>query len=154
EGLPGDSAEARCDYKPAPFFNVLAAFWIQFMTHDWFSHLEEGHNAPQTMALGCDTPGAVAAGCRPGDRMDRALVAQTAAEPPTFPYRGRSYLPGAPKPTRNTVTAWGAASQVSGYDEPPRRRVKRDPHDPARLLLEPVGHRTGAGERQGYLPIL
>ena len=25
-----------------------AAFWIQFMTHDWFSHLEEGHNADGT----------------------------------------------------------------------------------------------------------
>ena len=37
--------DANCDYKKAPFFNVLAAFWIQFMTHDWFSHLEEGHNA-------------------------------------------------------------------------------------------------------------
>ena len=41
-GLPGASADADCDYKKAPFFNVLAAFWIQFMTHDWFSHLEEG----------------------------------------------------------------------------------------------------------------
>src|SRR5260370_20629467 len=38
--LPGFSKDAVCDYKPAPFFNVLAAFWIQFMTHDWFSHLE------------------------------------------------------------------------------------------------------------------
>ncbi|HSR41985.1 MAG TPA: peroxidase family protein, partial [Longimicrobiales bacterium] len=29
--------DASCDYHKAPFFNVLAAFWIQFMTHDWFS---------------------------------------------------------------------------------------------------------------------
>ena len=43
-GLPGYAADAHCDYKKAPFLNVLAAFWIQFMTHDWFSHLEEGHN--------------------------------------------------------------------------------------------------------------
>ncbi|NTW07053.1 MAG: oxygenase, partial [Syntrophaceae bacterium] len=42
QGLPGYSADASCDYKKAPFFNVLAAFWIQFMTHDWFSHMEEG----------------------------------------------------------------------------------------------------------------
>src|ERR1039457_5292718 len=34
-GLPGFSKDANCDYKKAPFFNVLAAFWIQFMTHDW-----------------------------------------------------------------------------------------------------------------------
>ena len=36
------SAEANCDYQTATHVNVLAAFWIQFMTHDWFSHLEEG----------------------------------------------------------------------------------------------------------------
>jgi hypothetical protein len=33
-GLPGGAQEAECEYKKAPFFNVLAAFWIQFMTHD------------------------------------------------------------------------------------------------------------------------
>src|SRR5262249_18970980 len=42
-GLPNDSVEANCDYQKAPFFNVLAAYWIQFMTHDWFSHMEDGH---------------------------------------------------------------------------------------------------------------
>ncbi len=54
-GLPGDSKDANCDYKKAPFFNVLAAYWIQFMTHDWFSHLEEGHNQSQYMKVGCET---------------------------------------------------------------------------------------------------
>lgn len=28
----------RDEFKPAPFINLLAAAWIQFMTHDWFSH--------------------------------------------------------------------------------------------------------------------
>ena len=46
-GKPGYAKDANCDYKKAPFFNVLAAFWIQFMTHDWFSHMEEGHNGPK-----------------------------------------------------------------------------------------------------------
>jgi hypothetical protein len=23
------------------------------MTHDWFSHMEEGHNAPQYIDVGC-----------------------------------------------------------------------------------------------------
>src|SRR4029078_1679403 len=32
-GPPDGSGD--CAYKTAPFFNVLAAFWIQFMTHDW-----------------------------------------------------------------------------------------------------------------------
>ncbi len=46
---------ANCDYKARVQFNVLAAFWIQFMTHDWFSHLEEGHNQPELMPTGCAT---------------------------------------------------------------------------------------------------
>ena len=47
----------NCDYQKAPFFNVLAAFWIQFMTHDWFSHLEEGRNDQSRImtSLGCAT---------------------------------------------------------------------------------------------------
>jgi hypothetical protein len=153
QGLPGDSVEAACDYKPAPFFNVLAAFWIQFMTHDWFSHLEEGHNAPEMMPVGCDSPAAVAAGCRPEDRMDRGFVAE-AGDPATFSHRGKTHLTRAYRTTRNTVTAWWDASQIYGYDETSRRRVKRDPKDPARLLLVTVGQRAGDGERQGYLPVL
>ena len=55
-GLPGFSPEAHCDYQTAPFFNVLAAFWIQFMTHDWFSHLPEGHNQAGADAHGLHHP--------------------------------------------------------------------------------------------------
>ena len=36
QGLGNDSPSSHCDYQQVPFFNVLAAFWIQFMTHDWF----------------------------------------------------------------------------------------------------------------------
>src|SRR5262249_54683654 len=44
-----------CGYRKAPSFNVLAAFWIQFMTHDWFSHLDEARNdqSRPPMDLGC-----------------------------------------------------------------------------------------------------
>jgi hypothetical protein len=151
-GLPGDSAEAACDYQKAPFFNVLAAFWIQFMTHDWFSHLEEGHNAPVLMAVGCAGE-AASLGCRPGDRVDKAVIAQD-GDPPTFTHAGTEHLARAYATTRNTVTAWWDASQIYGYDATSRRRVKRDPADPAKLLLVPVGQRAGGGERFGYLPVL
>ena len=163
-GLPGYSADANCDYKKAPFFNVLAAFWIQFMTHDWFSHLEEGHNTPEMMAVGCASQkvGGVETlltseqiaqlGCRPDDRMDKAYIAEDSA-PPIFTDEGKQRLARAYKTTRNTVTAWWDASQLYGYDDTSRRRVKRDPNDPAKLLLVPVGQRAGAGERQGYLPV-
>ena len=159
-GLPGDSPDARCDYKQAPFFNVLAAYWIQFMTHDWFSHLEEGHNQTDYMKVGCETklvnnveqpltPEDIAAlGCRPDDRMDKGYIAQDSA-PDTFIKEGRSYQARAPKTMTNTNTAWWDASQLYGYDDISRRRVPRDPSDPAKLLLVPVPGQPGPG----YLPV-
>jgi hypothetical protein len=146
--LPGAAASAACDYQKAPFFNVLAAYWIQFMTHDWFSHLDEGQNAPGQMAVGCQDP---ASGCRPGDRIDPSLFAQTSA-PATFEVDGKLQLSRAWKTSNNHVTAWWDASQIYGYDARSRQRVKRDPQDPAKLLLLPGAGNT-AGEQQGYLPV-
>jgi hypothetical protein len=160
-GLPNDAPEANCDYQKAPFFNVIAAYWIQFMTHDWFSHMEEGHNAPEYMDVGCKTelvnnvetpltPEQVAKlGCRPGDRVDRTYVQQD-APPSTFTAGNKEYLSRAPKTFANNSTAWWDASQIYGYDDTSRRRVKRDPKDPAMLLLEPM---AGSSDR-GYLPLL
>jgi hypothetical protein len=159
-GLPDNSKAANCDYKPAPFFNVLAAYWIQFMTHDWFSHLEEGHNAPGYMKVGCETqlvnnlptpltPEQIEKlGCRPDDRIDQGYVAQHTA-PGVFSFDGRQYLDRAPKAMANTNTAWWDASQLYGYDSVSVRRVKRDLKDPAKLLLQPVPGQSGA-----YLPLL
>ena len=159
-GLPGDSRDANCDYKKAPFFNVLAAYWIQFMTHDWFSHLEEGHNQAEYMKVGCETklvdnieqpltPQDIQKlGCRPDDRIDKGYVAQD-SPPDTFSSGGRTYLTRAPKTMSNTNTAWWDASQLYGYDDTSRQRVKRDPADPAKLLLVPVAGQPGTG----YLPV-
>lgn len=153
-GLPDFSKSADCDYKKAPFFNVLAAFWIQFMTHDWFSHLEEGHNQAELMKVGCETqmvnnvetpltPEDIARlGCRPGDRIDKGYVAED-SEPAKFSSGGKEYLVRAPKTMRNTNTAWWDASQLYGYDERSRSRVKRDMKDAAKLFLD----------GQGYLPV-
>jgi hypothetical protein len=157
DGYGDGTGQANCDYKKAPFFNVLAAYWIQFMTHDWFSHLEEGRNQPAWMAVGCqkqlvnnvEQPLAELdvqrLGCRPGDRIDPAYVAEGSV-PPTFKHEGKMYLARAPKTMRNNVTAWWDASQIYGYDDTSRKRVKRDPSDPAKLLLEP-------GQDGGYLPV-
>jgi hypothetical protein len=165
-GKPGFSNDAHCDYKQAPFFNVLAAFWIQFMTHDWFSHLEEGHNTSAYMSVGCTsqkidgvetpvTPADVARlGCRPADAMERAYVAEQ-TPPGTFTAPGgESYYARAPKTFHNNNTAWWDASQIYGFDAFSRARVKRDPHDPARLLMIRIPGRNSAGDRQGYLPLL
>jgi len=160
-GLPNNSPDANCDYQKAPFFNVLAAYWIQFMTHDWFSHMEEGHNASEYMDVGCKaqlvnnvetplTPEDIQKlGCRPGDRVDKTYVQQD-SPPDKFSSGGHNYLTRAPKTFSNNNTAWWDASQLYGYDETSRKRVKRDPKDPAKLLLEPVSGMPGAG----YLPVL
>jgi hypothetical protein len=160
-GLSNNSPDANCDYQKAPFMNVLAAYWIQFMTHDWFSHMEEGHNASTYMDVGCKTqwlnnveipltPEEIAKlGCRPGDRVDKTYVQQD-SPPDKFSSGGHDYLTRAPKTFSNTNTAWWDASQLYGYDETSQKRVKRDPKDPAKLLLEPVAGMPG----QGYLPVL
>ena len=159
-GSPAFSTDANCDYQKAPFFNVLAAYWIQFMTHDWFSHMEEGHNAPAMMQVGCaiakvngtETPLSAddvqKLGCRPTDQVDKAIVQQD-SPPQTFISNGRTYLTRAPKTFSNTNTAWWDASQLYGYDETSVKRVKRDPNDPAKLLMVEVPGRHG-----GYLPTL
>lgn len=151
-GLDGHAPEAHCDYRKAPFFNVLAAFWIQFMTHDWFSHLEGGENDRSGLrSAGCNLPEeeAAALGCRPGDAFQRSLVAQREA-PDTFDHRGQRYQARAHRTFDNTVTAWWDASQLYGYDATSVRRVKRDPEDPARLLLPPLPGQADDG--RGYLP--
>lgn len=158
-------ADAHCDYVKAPFFNVIAAYWIQFMTHDWFSHLDEGVNDSKAplMEMGCKTtrennverpltPDEITKlGCRPGDRMDASRYAQTSA-PPTFQANGETYMARAPRTTANTNTAWWDASQIYGYSDRSNQRVKRDPKDPAKLLMVQIPARTAEGDKQGYLP--
>jgi Animal haem peroxidase len=160
-GLEGDSKDASCDYLKANTFNVLAAFWIQFMTHDWFSHLEEGHNSAEMIKTGCETQlldhswrrltadDASKLRCRPEDTVDAAYFAD-ASDPGTFQYGGKTYVDRAYKTTRNNVTAWWDASQLYGYDETSRKRVKRDPHDRAKFLLEG----SNPHDPFGYLPVL
>jgi hypothetical protein len=160
-GLANSSPDANCDYQKAPFMNVLAAYWIQFMTHDWFSHMEEGHNASTYMDVGCktqlvnnvETPltaeEIAKLGCRPSDRVDKTYVQQD-SPPNKFSSGGHNYLTRALKTFGNTNTAWWDASQLYGYDETSQKRVKRDPKDPAKLLLEPVAGMAG----QVYLPVL
>lgn len=155
---PEDGQGARCDYQNAPFMNVIAAFWIQFMTHDWFSHLDEGRNASQTMPVGCID---ASQGCDPGARMERALVAQD-SPPSTFDDGGGERWGRAPATTQNRVTAWWDASQIYGYDEVSVRRVKRDPRDSAKLLMRQVAGvgqagaagNAGSSNSQGTLPLL
>ena len=96
--MPGFSKDANCDYKKAPFFNVLAAFWIQFMTHDWFSHLDEGHNADtEYMSVGCSQRGGPEAwAAAPATGSTRRWCAESAS-PASSRTNGKEYLERAPK---------------------------------------------------------
>lgn len=165
KGLTGGKA-ASCPYRKAPFFNVLAAFWIQFMTHDWFSHTDEGRNDTARMLpdTGCTSErignaerplgaaGVARLGCRPGDRLDAALIADK-ADPETFTADGKAHLTRAYRTSRNHMTAWWDASPIYGYSKKSGRRARRDPADPAKLMMERIGNRPGEGERFGYLPL-
>ena len=133
---------------------MLAAFWIQFMTHDWFSHLEEGHNAAEYMKRRLRVAegerrrdAAVACGRRaarlPPRRRDRPGVRRRHQRRRPVPRTATgSYWPARRRTFRNTNTAWWDASQIYGYDERSRARVKRDPKDPARLLMVAAARRA------------
>jgi hypothetical protein len=154
-----------CSYKKAPFFNVLAAFWIQFMTHDWFSHLEEARNDQSNIMthLGCasermnnreqpiSAARAAEIGCRQDDKMESALIADK-TDPASFTFNGVNRLKRSYRTTRNNVTAWWDVSQIYGYDERSRHRMRLDPKDPAKLEMLTLAERSGPGDRQGYLP--
>ena len=160
-GNPG--ADSDCDYKKAPFFNVIAAYWIQFMTHDWFTHMADARNdLSRSISMGCtservnNVEQAIAParagqlGCRPDDKMEAALLAEKGT-PPTFKFENKTYMARSPGTSRNLNTAWWDASQIYGYDENSLRRMRRDPADPAKLEL--VNQRSGTvGDEQGYLP--
>ena len=152
EGRGSATGLSTCDYEKANSFNVLAAFWIQFMTHDWFSHAREGRNAPSMMSMGCTEELQKAIKCRPEDQIGEALIDRT--DPGTFD-NGKSFKK-AQRRTLNRVTAWWDASQIYGYDETSRKRVKRDG---AKLLMHPIGQepsdpKAKAIWKQGYLPAL
>lgn len=142
QGNSDYSNKADCEYLKAPFFNVLAAFWIQFMTHDWFSHTIEGHNRKQLTTTGCNSDEAISLGCRSADRREPSLYAHTDT-PRSFTHDDKIYLSRAPKTTSNQVTAWWDASQIYGHDDISVSRVIRDPADSAKLYLE-----------KNYLPLL
>src|SRR5690242_19492835 len=153
KGLGTPGKDSTCAYKPAPFFNVMAAFWIQFMTHDWFTHLDQARNDRSTiMSVGCaservnnveqpiSAARAAELGCRPADKMEAALIAD---KPPagTFKFENATYPKRSPKTSRNMNTAWWDASQIYGYDDNSRRRMRRDPNDAAKLQL--INERSG-----------
>ncbi|MEA2273406.1 MAG: hypothetical protein QOI98_2114 [Solirubrobacteraceae bacterium] len=91
----------RDTFKPATTLNVLAACWIQFENHDWFSH---GDNNPTDLL---EVPLDV------GDPWgEETMTLRTTARPQAAP--DGTQLPPA---YTNTVTHWWDGSQIYGSSE-------------------------------------
>src|SRR5215216_2729752 len=97
----------RDSFKPATSLNVLAAAWIQFENHDWFSH---GETDPENV-VDVDLP--------EGDDWgeDPMKVPATAPDPePTSRELAPTYI--------NTCTHWWDGSQIYGSSEERCRRLR------------------------------
>ena len=105
---------ARTEFVPAGRLNVLAAAWIQFMVHDWFSHgpTPAPGAAPEVdIALDEGDPWKRARGS-----MRIPLTPADARRPPCAGGLGPTFL--------NTVTHWWDASQLYGSDRTRLREVR------------------------------
>ncbi len=124
---------ARGEFKPATTLNLLAAAWIQFMTHDWFSHGAPDPARAFEIPLDADDPWE-------GGKM---AVGRTTADPhPT---------PDGPATFRNEVTHWWDASQIYGSDAATASALRE--HVGGRLQLQqgqlPIDPTTGM-EKVGF----
>ena len=95
----------REEFQPVPYLNLLAAAWVQFMVHDWFTHKtgvpEDSHDLP--LEEGDPWP------------EDHMRVARTPAE--------RAGI-GRPPSYANLNSHWWDASQIYGSDEATARRLR------------------------------
>jgi hypothetical protein len=110
-----DDDDGRPHVEPVLFLNLLAASWIQFMTHDWVSHGEVAPNAFITVPL------------LPGDPaitryQQNALKISTTQVDPT---RNAGSTPD-PAATSfiNEVTHWWDGSQIYGSDQDTQDRLR------------------------------
>lgn len=109
---------ARRAFQPVAHLNLLTAAWLQFMTHDWFSHGDNDPSRPIDVPLpqGDGWEGG------PTNRPGHMSVHATLADP------HRSERDEAlPATFRNHVTHWWDASQVYGSTEARVLQMRSDP---------------------------
>ncbi len=116
-------------FRPVPFLNLIAASWIQFMTHDWFSHgPTSGHGVRSLIEipLAADDP------LRHEHHTATMLVPTSAPDPSRD--ADEHDLP----PTHlNEVTHWWDASQLYGSDE--KTAAKLRAYTTGKLALDEYG---------------
>src|SRR5207244_2907817 len=106
----------RDTFKPATTLNNLAAAWIQFENHDWFSH---GDNSPTEFA---EVP------LEEGDDWgeDSMRIRRTSADPDPADSGGPAYI--------HTVTHWWDGSQIYGSSEERNRELRTG--EDGKMILE------------------
>ena len=112
----------RDAFQPVGILNMLAAAWVQFMIHDWFSHGKNQKENPWEIPLSDDDPW-------PEHPMH---ILRTHSDPTRTD--GDSKLP----PTYlNTATHWWDGSQIYGSDEATLAQVRSG--ELGKLTLGPDG---------------
>ena len=99
----------RGEFQPVPTLNLFAAAWIQFETHDWFSHGRFDED-PQPI----EVPLAV------GDPWPQHPMKMPRTRPDPQPTAGSTKPPS----YRNGVTHWWDGSQLYGSDAATHARVR------------------------------
>ena len=107
---------ARGTFKPAPFVNLFAAAWIQFMVHDWLDHGDAQPLAFHEIPFADDDP------ARRTHHQTGMFVRRTQADPTRQTDEHRD-----PPTYVNEVTHWWDASQIYGSSEERVREMRSDP---------------------------
>jgi len=92
--------------KEIPCLNLLAAAWVQFQNHDWFSHGEISYENAFELELMEDDP------LRQKYKQNKMLIGRTQCDP-IF----NSHIDDIPATFINEVTHWWDASQIYGSDQ-------------------------------------
>jgi Animal haem peroxidase len=107
----------RDTFKPATSLNVLAAAWIQFQNHDWFSH---GDNSPDRIV---EVP------LEEGDDWGEPTMKVRSTSPDPHP-SGKEVAPT----YVNTVTHWWDGSQIYASEEKRNRMLRT--HEDGKMIVE------------------
>ncbi|MCB9655538.1 MAG: hypothetical protein H6729_15560 [Deltaproteobacteria bacterium] len=102
--------------KEVPFLNMVAAAWIQFMTHDWVSHGDNYSTRIDRVPLPPNDPR------RERYHTDSMPVASTQPDPTTS--AGDA---GRPATHINEVTHWWDGSQIYGSNKETVKRLRTGP---------------------------
>jgi len=113
---------ARDTFRPATSLNLLAAAWIQFMVHDWFSHGKNQKENPWQVPLSEDDPWP-----------ERPMTILRTHSDPTH----TSASDGLPPTFLSTETHWWDGSQIYGSNEAAMHRMRTG--DGGKLIIGPDG---------------